>query len=928
MANEIFDPLEQRYGIPAGTLDRMWLAESSRGKAMLSPAGAQGHFGLMPGTAAELGVRDPNNLPEAADGAARYLSQQMQKFGDLPQALAAYNWGPGNLQRQGLDRAPKETRDYIQKVAGNMAEQDDPWAALRNQFAQGAAPAQKQDDPWEALRNQFAQPAPQQAAPQPGQGMPGSAPGPAVQTAAPMPVPAAPAEERNSDGALIVRASLQGGPPSLQQAPATSGPSANTSGPLPQDEGWATAAGRAIMDVPRQVGLTARYGLEGLGQTAQMLTEPLRAGIINPLARAVGAPTAAPTGRLMTELADSIGLPSPQNANERVVGDATRMMAGGGGMMGAARTLARGATGLTQTVLGGMAARPLQQVAGAVGAGLAGGAVREAGGGAWAQAGAGLLGGLAGPLSADLVAKGVNKVSNTVSRLLPAQTERVDLQIQGALSQAGVDWSAVPERIRQSVRTEAAQAMKTGDDLSPAALARLVDFKRVEGAVPTRGMLTLDPAQITRERNLAKTGANSSDRGLHGLARVENENNSALIRTLNNAGADAAPDAFTTGERVMGSLQRGLDAEKANINNLYGQARDSAGRSFPLDGNAFSNMAQKELADRLLGGSLPREIRQHINAIANGKVPFTVDYAEQLKTNIGNLQRGAENGNVRAALGVVRSALDETPVVGLGQQTAAAGARAVNPGNLPAIPGQPGVGLGEEAIAAFNQARTANRNMMQRIEESPALKAIYEGDATPDQFVNKFIVGPNASVKDVRAIKSAIEGDREATQATQGYIASWLKEKALGGRSDEIGAFSPANYNRALRSIGDRKLGAFFEPAEIEQLKAVGRVGDYMKAQPVGSAVNNSNSGALLMGRGLDLLDTLSSKVPLLGIGPTVQGVVRGVQQQSAQNVSPALLQQMQQQPRGLLSNMAPATMYGGLLSLPGIPSGNDDRRQ
>lgn len=715
---------------------------------------------------------------------------------------------------------------------------------------------------------------------------------------------------------------LPGNPPMSPGNPPM--PDAQASAP---EDGWATQAGRMIMDVPRQVGLTARYGLEGSAQAAQMFTEPIRQMIVNPIARMVGAPEAMPLGRVASTVADTVNLPAPQNANERVVGDAARLMAGSGNIMALSRKAAQSAGPLLSSVFSQMGAAPVKQLAGAVGAGLAGGAVREAGGGAWAQAGAGLLGGLAGPLGASMVESGVNGVRNAVSRLLPAQTERVDLQIQGALQQAGVDWSAVPERIRQSVRTEAAQAMRTGDDLSPAALARLVDFKRVEGATPTRGMLTLDPVQITRERNLAKSGANSSDRGLQGLARVENENNTALIRTLNNAGADAAPDAFTTGERVMGSLQRGLDAEKANINNLYGQARDSAGRSFPLDGAAFTQKAGADLADNLLGGSLPRDIRRHLNEIAQGKVPFTVDYAEQLKTRLGALQRASSDGSVRKAISVVRSALDEAPVLGLGQQTGAAGARAVNPGNLPAIPGQPGVSLGEDAIAAFNQARGANRAMMQRIEESPALKAIYEGDATPDQFVQKFIVGPNATVKDVRAIKSAIDGDPEATNAAKGYLASWLKEKALSGKSDEVGAFSPANFGRALRSIGDRKLAAFFDAQEIEQLKAVGRVGDYMKAQPVGSAVNNSNSGALLLGRGFDLLDKLGAKVPLLGIGPTVQGVVRGVQQQAAQNIGPALLQQVQQQPRGLLSNMAPATMYGGLLSLLSVPGRDDERR-
>lgn len=59
----------------------------------------------------------------------------------------------------------------------------------------------------------------------------------------------------------------------------------------------------------------------------------------------------------------------------------------------------------------------------------------------------------------------------------------------------------------------------------------------------------------------------------------------------------------------------------------------------------------------------------------------------------------------------------------------------------------------------------------------------------------------------------------------------------------------------------------------------------------MGSAVNNSNSGALLAGKGLDWLDRLASKVPLLGVGSTVSGAAREVQQRQAQSIAKALVQ-------------------------------------
>lgn len=157
--NELFAQLEQKNGLPSGLLDAVWSAESSRGENMQSPKGAQGHFQFMPATAQQYGLDDPNDLQKSATAAARMLSDMMTQTGSVPGALAAYNWGIGNVQRKGMGAAPAETRNYIQKVTSNMSQQpsqDDPWVALGQQFSQQApvkAPAV--EDEWGALAKQF-----------------------------------------------------------------------------------------------------------------------------------------------------------------------------------------------------------------------------------------------------------------------------------------------------------------------------------------------------------------------------------------------------------------------------------------------------------------------------------------------------------------------------------------------------------------------------------------------------------------------------------------------------------------------------------------------------------------------------------------------------------------------------------------------------
>ncbi|MEX3691887.1 transglycosylase SLT domain-containing protein [Paraburkholderia sp. BR14263] len=117
----LFAQLEQQYRLPAGLLDSVWATESGRGANMRSPKGALGHFQFMPDTARQYGVADPMDLQQSARGAARMYADLLKaNGGDVSRAVAAYNWGQGNLNRKGVANAPAETRDYVAKVLGGM----------------------------------------------------------------------------------------------------------------------------------------------------------------------------------------------------------------------------------------------------------------------------------------------------------------------------------------------------------------------------------------------------------------------------------------------------------------------------------------------------------------------------------------------------------------------------------------------------------------------------------------------------------------------------------------------------------------------------------------------------------------------------------------------------------------------------------------
>lgn len=112
----IISKASRKYGVDVGLIRAVIKTESDFNPQAVSHAGACGLMQLMPATARSLGVSDSFDPEQNVMGGTRFLKDMLQRYnGNVDSALAAYNWGPGNVDKR-PDHLPRETREYLARV--------------------------------------------------------------------------------------------------------------------------------------------------------------------------------------------------------------------------------------------------------------------------------------------------------------------------------------------------------------------------------------------------------------------------------------------------------------------------------------------------------------------------------------------------------------------------------------------------------------------------------------------------------------------------------------------------------------------------------------------------------------------------------------------------------------------------------------------
>jgi hypothetical protein len=477
---------------------------------------------------------------------------------------------------------------------------------------------------------------------------------------------------------------------------------------------------------------------------------------------------------------------------------------------GAATTLGRAGQGAVAGLFGGVAATPVTDTTDlSFGMQKLGQGVAGAAGGAIATPVLGKV--------IDLVAPRIKALQASITNpeILGARASlETDQAMRRVFAEMNIDQQNIPKQVMDKLRADVLASFKQGQKLDAAAALRKMDFD-AQGVPALRGQITRDPATYSRDMNL---------RGIEGVGEpiqgVLTTQNRKITQDLAKFGGPAAAEKFPAGEGMTSALAKFDDDFAATVRRAYQNAKASSGKDWEIPLGGLSSDVQNIVDDFGVGAernSVPSAVYNRLKALGvvgdgmTQRKVFNYEEADKLLKQINSHMKGGDNGSLGALHGAVKKAILE------------------------------GGGEGDP----FAPARKLAAGRFKLLDAVPALKAVVDGKAAPDDFVDRYIV--NGKVKEVQKLAELLPAEGKAEARKQ--IARVIYDGALPRNVTGDKAVQPAGLQDAMKKIGTDKLKVFFSQAEIDELNRLTRLTAYANTEPAwGTVARGGNPGGVLLG--------------------------------------------------------------------------------
>ena len=425
------------------------------------------------------------------------------------------------------------------------------------------------------------------------------------------------------------------------------------------------------------------------------------------------------------------------------------------------------------------------------------------------------IGGAAGAIAGPLLQEVATSAGRFIGNMRSGATQpnaNVGDDVINHLVDDGIDVNQIPKETMVGIIKQVSQALGSGKELNPSPLVRGADFDRF-GITPTRGQVTRDAGQFSREKNLQ--GMEDVGEGITQRFVQQEEQVADVLRKRSQGALD---DDYEIGNVISRDLESKNLEMQDKVRKAYKKFQDSTGKELEVPMEGIAQDYSKISKD--FEGNIPTAVSRRFEelGILTGKKNQVLDIegAEDI-IRVINDNYDPMNKPATRALDRLRTSLIESI-----DNTATEF---------------------DDTLAAqlAKNARATASDRFKTIADNPAFKAVIDQKIAPDDFMKKYVIGNSAKTNDVARLMKLVSGSTRKKIKTQSL--RYLQSKAFGVNTSGDKGFSSNGFNKALKDIGTKKLNSLIGRESTEEMQALGRVMSNIKSRPAGESVNTSRTG-------------------------------------------------------------------------------------